>query len=1048
MEPFFILLVVGLALGAFLFAKTAFERLGHAEREAKSYGERVLLLERKILTLSKVCDDLQAAGFARTEHPEARPAPMSADAPIVAQTFGTPRAEGTPPPLPLFVPRPARPEPRPADLSVPNPDPGVQRPVAPAAPRPEIPRPAINWEQFLGAKLFAWIGGLALFLGLAFFLKYALDAGWIPYVVRVATGFVVGVGLLIGGERMKQKAVKVTAHTLCATGVLVLYACTFACRASYQDQLPLLGSFPALLLMTLITAVAFVLAVRLDAQVVAVLGILGGFFTPLLLSSGQDNPGGLFGYIALIDIGLLAVVLYRRWNYLIPLGALGTVIMEIGWTGKFFEANSYFLPGKMGIPLLILSGFFALFAGAMALAKRRGQLSDDYSFTVLGLALVAFGFTFYYLDFEPLAERPFLIFGFAFLIDLGVLLTVYLDPRRANALPVGGLIVFGLLGYWTKHWMSEELLNPGLALILIFTVLHSAVPLAFQRLRGITAPGWWSQVFPALALILTMGPMLSGTSLSFLIWPFVLLVDVIAVVLAVLSGALLSILLVLVLTLVVTGASLAHIPVSLIGLPLGLTMLGVFAVFFMLASFLAIRKLNGKALASAASDGSCAAGAGAGKAGGTAKTGGGARQFDVAAMLPAFSVALPFLLLIMVSARLPITNPSAIFGLALLLIVLLLGVARLLRVQVLPLVGLLATVALEYAWHGGHFAAATAAVPLMWYLTFYAVFTGFPFVFRKAYDTQALPWVAAALAGPLHFPLVHSLVQAAYPNSMMGLVPAAFVVPTLVGLIMLVKKVSGEELARNTQLAWFGGVALFFITLIFPVQFDRQWITLGWALEGAALCWLFGRIPHRGLPLVGVGLLLVAFLRLAVNPLVLSYHVRSEMPIFNWYLYSYGLVALSLFAAARLLAPPKNIVFGSNVQPILYGLGTVLTFLLLNIEIADFFTAAGSPVVTLQFSGNLARDMSYSIAWAGFALLLLVLGIRLRQAPIRYAGIGLLSVTLLKLFLHDLSTLGQLFRIGALVVVAVIALVSAYLYQRFLAVPEPPNENLPTPPLP
>jgi hypothetical protein len=39
--------------------------------------------------------------------------------------------------------------------------------------------------------------------------------------------------------------------------------------------------------------------------------------------------------------------------------------------------------------------------------------------------------------------------------------------------------------------------------------------------------------------------------------------------------------------------------------------------------------------------------------------------------------------------------------------------------------------------------------------------------------------------------------------------------------------------ARNVQLALFGGSALFFITLTFPTQFDRQWITVGWALEAA-----------------------------------------------------------------------------------------------------------------------------------------------------------------------------------------------------------------------
>ena len=64
----------------------------------------------------------------------------------------------------------------------------------------------------------------------------------------------------------------VTAQTLCATGILVLYAVTFACRAYYHFAF--FGLIPTFLLMTLITAVAFLLAVRLNAIVVAVLGLL------------------------------------------------------------------------------------------------------------------------------------------------------------------------------------------------------------------------------------------------------------------------------------------------------------------------------------------------------------------------------------------------------------------------------------------------------------------------------------------------------------------------------------------------------------------------------------------------------------------------------------------------------------------------------------------------------------------------------------------------------------------------------------------------------
>jgi uncharacterized membrane protein len=83
--------------------------------------------------------------------------------------------------------------------------------------------------------------------------------------------------------------------------------------------------------------------------------------------------------------------------------------------------------------------------------------------------------------------------------------------------------------------------------------------------------------------------------------------------------------------------------------------------------------------------------------------------------------------------------------------------------------------------------------------------------------------------------------------------------------------------------------------------------------------------------------------------------------------------------------------------------------------------------------------MSYSIAWALFALLLLIIGIRKRNKPARYASLALLGFVLLKLFFHDLSQLQQLYRIAALIVVATIAMVASFLYQRFLSQPQKPE---------
>jgi uncharacterized membrane protein len=260
-------------------------------------------------------------------------------------------------------------------------------------------------------------------------------------------------------------------------------------------------------------------------------------------------------------------------------------------------------------------------------------------------------------------------------------------------------------------------------------------------------------------------------------------------------------------------------------------------------------------------------------------------------------------------------------------------------------------------------------------------------------------------------------------------------------LLTVQKTIPADNPRRLTLLAWFGGVTLFFITLIFPIQFERQWLTVAWALEGAALFWLFHRVPHRGLPAVGAVLLVTAFARLALNPAVLEYHVRSQTPVFNWYLYAYGLTVAALFAGARLAAPPHERVLGVKVPPLFNTLGTILAFLLLNIEIADYFTPTGARTLTFQFSGDFARDMSYTIGWALFALGLLVAGIWKETRTARYAAIALLSVALLKLFFHDLARLEALYRIGALFAVAVIAILASFAYQRFL----PGNEKTPPP---
>lgn len=883
--------------------------------------------------------------------------------------------------------------------------PVIERPVyTPPAPQPGW-MDSINWEQFMGAKLFAWLGGLALFLGVAFFVKYSFDHGWIPPEARVALGFLFGTGLVIGGLRIDRVRYRITAQTLIATGIVSLYAVTFACNSVYH--FPFFGTIPTFLLMTLITAAAFVLAVSLEAPVVALLGMLGGFLTPVLLSTGVDNPGGLFGYLALLDIGLIAVALRKRWNYLVPLGAAGTALMMLGWAGKFLTAE------KGPVAMTVCLGFNALYLIANEFARRR-EASDRRHFlwTAVALPFTGFGFALAFLDYPALAANAPLYLGFVLLLDAALLRLAWIEetlPRLAN---VAGGAVFLLFSFWTGGHLTDASLPWALAFFLAFAALHSAFPLVLQRRWPERVTDNWAQLFPPLALVLMLLPIARLDSISFLIWPAILLVDVLAIGLAVLSASLMAVVAVLVLTLIATGLCIFRVPVAV---PMDASLLfaiGGFALFFFGASLWLVRRL-GDLLP--ASDGPKNRLLG-----------------DARAQLPAFSTLLPFLLLVMVCLRLNVPDPSMVFGLGLLLTLLTLGLARMLTLDWLGACALAGVAAVEYSWHGRHFDAHAPGVPLTWYLGFYAIFTVFPFVFRRQWQNATGPWATAALAGVVQFPLVYRAIQLGMPNDVMGLLPTAFAIPPLAGLALILKQVPASEPKRLNQLAWFGAAGLFFITLIFPVQFDRQWLTIGWALEGAALLWLFHRVPHAGLRLAGVALLVTAFVRLSLNGAILSYHVRGDVPVLNWYLYAYGLVTVALFAGARLLAPPRDQVLGVKAPALLNTLGVILAFFLLNLEIADFFTLPGARTLAFKFSGHFGRDMTYTIAWALFALGLLSAGIWRQARAARYAALALLGVALAKLFLHDLARLEALYRVGALFGVAVIAIVASFAYQRFL----------------
>ncbi len=416
------------------------------------------------------------------------------------------------PPLPLVAP-PRRDSPPqvPDEQKLVPPGASIPPPLPPPLPSALPPATPFNWEAFMGVKLFAWLGGLALFLGVVFMVKYSFENNLITPLGRIVIGGTVGLALVATGWWLARGRYRVTAQSLCATGIVILYADLFAAHSFYA----LISLTTAFFAMSAVTLFSFLLAVNLSAQVIVILGLLGGFLTPVLLRSGVDNAPALFLYIALLDLGVAAVALRKRWHYLVLLAAIGTAMTQLGWAAQFFNAATG------GRAFWIFLGFEALFVaiyflGSIRLQRMRSngqafktetqeKTAEGWTTAAAVVAgVTALGFCFWISAIPTLARQPLFFFGFTFLADAGLLaLPVIGRAHRGVALGAGGL-TFILVAEWIGLFAHHAPLSVALAAIVIFALLHAATVPASAWRPGVlpfTAAG---TVTPFLLLIILL----------------------------------------------------------------------------------------------------------------------------------------------------------------------------------------------------------------------------------------------------------------------------------------------------------------------------------------------------------------------------------------------------------------------------------------------------------------------------------------------------------------------------------------------------------------
>jgi uncharacterized membrane protein len=127
-------------------------------------------------------------------------------------------------------------------------------------------------------------------------------------------------------------------------GIGVLYLTIFASFSLYH----LLPQTLAFALLVGVTAAAAALAVLQDARALAVLGTLGGFLAPVLVSTGSGNHVALFSYYALLNCGVVGIAWFKAWRVLNVLGfvftfGIGTLWGIDGYTPEKFATTEPFL---------------------------------------------------------------------------------------------------------------------------------------------------------------------------------------------------------------------------------------------------------------------------------------------------------------------------------------------------------------------------------------------------------------------------------------------------------------------------------------------------------------------------------------------------------------------------------------------------------------------------------------------------------------------------------------------------------------------------------
>ncbi len=410
--------------------------------------------------------------------------------------------------------------------------------VAPIAPSPKIaaeakaspkiekvPKGKSNLEKFIGENLINKIGILITVIGVGIGAKYSIENNLISPLTRIVLGYLMGIGLLGFGIKLKKKYASYSA-VLVSGAIAIMYFITFLGYSLY-------GLFPqmfAFVLMVVFTVFTVIAALNYNKQVIALLGLVGAYAVPFLLSEGKGQVAILFTYMTIINIGIMVLSFKKYWKLLFYAAFAFTWIIYLAWFIDDYGSDANFslalafmfvffvifyvttLAYKLlkkeafeikDIILLLFNSFFFYGLGFVLLADH--EIGEDYLglFTLFnGVLHFIVGVTIYK---QKLADKNMLYFIIGMvLVFITITIPVQLDGNWVTLLWAGEAVLLFWIGRTKQISIYEKLAYPLLFLAL-FSLFHDWDDNSFYDVKHQITPLFNSNFLTSLFCSVSFG---------------------------------------------------------------------------------------------------------------------------------------------------------------------------------------------------------------------------------------------------------------------------------------------------------------------------------------------------------------------------------------------------------------------------------------------------------------------------------------------------------------------------------------------------------------